>query len=49
VSHAITGKPVNARTLHRIAAALERLPKMPGAAELVAGVPIAEDPAGAVA
>jgi transcriptional regulator with XRE-family HTH domain len=42
VSHAITGRAVNAQTLRRIAAALERLPKMPGAAELVAGAPIAQ-------
>ncbi len=41
VSHAFTGRPISAQTLQKIVVALERLPKTPGAAELVAGAPIA--------
>ena len=35
VSHAMTGKAVNTRTFQRIVAALGRLPKIPGAADLL--------------
>lgn len=35
VSHALTGRAISTRTLHRIVTALERLPKIPGAADLL--------------
>jgi predicted transcriptional regulator len=43
LSHAITGKPVNTRTVQRIVSGLHALPKMPGAADLVVAGEFRED------